>query len=256
MLLLEAEGKSLLTGHAQNLYSKIFPYSQFNLWPWGITYTPVCSLAYCFKGFTIYKGNFYLMSFHDRGSNLETKSVYSKQDNSLHLLPSHSVCLQTDHSSISGCTILVSFKLINNQLYTSHSYFSLEHALQLPPPGNLLFLWQQTLQAGTLLNFTFIQSYSDIRSSAPVPSSLFSGSHSAQERITVMYELVTVDELSCFHGQPKNPLFSFSSCKHLAATSPANCSHFQHAVSYSRTFHSFLQQQAAGWQTNTRKTGD
>lgn len=75
----------------------------------------VCCLAYCFKGFTVYKGNFYLISFHNIGSDLEKKSVYSRQGNKLRLLPSHSVRLQTDHFSISGCTILVSFKLFKNQ---------------------------------------------------------------------------------------------------------------------------------------------
>lgn len=92
---------------------------------------PVCSLANCFEGFTIHKGNCYLMSFHDIGRDLETKSVYSKQGYRPHPLPSHPVCLQTDHFSITGCTILASFTLINYQLQTPHSYFSLKRALQL-----------------------------------------------------------------------------------------------------------------------------
>lgn len=71
-----------------------------------------------------------------------------------------------------------------------------------------------------------------------------------------MYEPGTADELSCFCGQLKNPLFSFTSCEHSAATSPASRFHFLHAASNTSTFHSYLQQQTAGWQINTRKTGD
>lgn len=51
---------------------------------------------------------------------------------------------------------------------------------------------------------------------------------------TVMSELVTAEELPCFCGQLKNPLFSFTSCEHLAATSPANSFHSLHAVSNTR----------------------
>lgn len=143
-LLLEAEGKSLLIDHRLrtvstqqeplHTHSSVCGHEE-------LLKAPVCSLANCFEGFTIHKGNFYLMSFHDIGRDMETKSVYSKQDNRPHPLPSHPVCLQTDHFSITGCTILASFTLINNQLQTPHSYFSLKRALQLPPLGNFLFLW-------------------------------------------------------------------------------------------------------------------
>lgn len=51
---------------------------------------------------------------------------------------------------------------------------------------------------------------------------------------TVMSELVTAEELPCFCGQLKNPLFSFASCEHLAATSPANSFHSLHAFSNTR----------------------
>lgn len=97
-LLLEAEGKSLLTDHRLctvstqqeplHTHSSVCGHEE-------LLKTLVCSLAYCFKGFTIYKGNFYLMSFHDIGRDLETKSGHSKQGNRLRLLPSHPVCLQT-----------------------------------------------------------------------------------------------------------------------------------------------------------------
>lgn len=121
LLLLEAEGKSLLADHRSlyknNIYTPRTLHTHSSICGHEeLLKTPACSLAYCFKDFTIYKGNFYLMSFHDIGSDLETKSVYSKQGSRLHGLPSHSVCLQTDHFSISGWTVLGSFKVINFKL--------------------------------------------------------------------------------------------------------------------------------------------
>lgn len=49
-----------------------------------------------------------------------------------------------------------------------------------------------------------------------------------------MSELVTAEELPRFCGQLKNPLFSFASCEHLAATSPANSFHSLRAFSNTR----------------------
>lgn len=96
---------------------------------------------------------------------------------------------------------------INNLFWTPHSYFSLKWALRLPPFGNFLFPSQYILQVGTYWNFIFIQSYSNIRSSTPALSPLFSGSRSAQQGITVTYELVTAAEVSFFVDSSKK-LFS------------------------------------------------
>lgn len=105
---------------------------------------PVCSLANCFEGFTIHKGNCYLMSFHNIGRDLETKSVYSKQGNRPHPLPSHPVCLQTDqyHRLHNPC-----FFYINQQSASNSPFLFLLKAC-----SSITSSWE--LPVSVIINFT------------------------------------------------------------------------------------------------------